>query len=91
MGSFSAFFDALVKNVAIPTDVFRKAVAIACLAQGQEESEPSTDLITLALGPEAGRRGERAVRMLLEGDASTLGEALANPGLDRCATRGAVV
>jgi hypothetical protein len=95
MVSFAIFFDTLARNVAIPTDVFRKAVAVACLAQGQgaPESEHAGELVSLALGPEAGRRGETAVRLLLEGSArSSLDiSALDIPALDHYATRGAVL
>lgn len=101
MTSFAAFFEALYKNVAIPTDVFREAVAVACLAMGQDPDDglalevesAAQALITLALSPAAGRRGENAVRMLLEGTAAKelKLEALKDMAIDRCATRGAVM
>lgn len=101
MTSFAAFFEALYKNVAIPTDVFREAVAVACLAMGQDPEDglalevesAAQQLITLALSPAAGRRGESAVRMLLEGSAAKelKLDALKDMAMDRAATRGAVM
>lgn len=101
MVSFTAFFDILTKSVAIPTEVFKEAVAIACLVLGQDPDDglaldaeqAASDLIQLILGQAAGRRGENAVRMVLEGKTLTdLKLEVAKDSLiDLCMTRGAVM
>lgn len=101
MINFAAFFEVLTKSVAIPTDVFKEAVAVACLVLGQDPEDglaldaeqSASELISLILGQAAGRRGENAIRMVLEGRiiADLKLEAARDVLIDACATRGAVM
>lgn len=101
MTSFTAFFEILTKSVAIPTEVFKEAVAVACLVLGQEPEDglavegelAASELIQLILGRAAGRRGENAVRMVLEGRtaAELKLDVAKDVMIDCCSTRGAVM
>lgn len=87
--------------MAIPTEVFKEAVAVACLVLGQDPDDglameaevAASELIQLILSRAAGRRGENAVRMVLEGRIATelKLEAAKDIMIDCCATRGAVM
>lgn len=97
--SFCALVENLVKVTTIPDDDFAHVIALACLALGQigqetvvEAEMAATELMTLVLDSDVGRRAEQAIRLLLEGKASEAMklDVLSNSEVDRRATKGAV-
>jgi hypothetical protein len=96
-----AFLETLINETPVPDDLFNRIVAVVCLVYGQDDSdtipeeawEAGQKVMGAALGPNGGRRGELAVRNILEGNAATISNnrSLKMPEEDRRTTRGAVM
>jgi hypothetical protein len=96
-----AFLETLVNETPVPDDLFNRIVAVVCLVYGQDDSdtipeeawEAGQRVMGAALGPNGGRRGELAVRTILEGNGATISNnrSLKMPEEDRRTTRGAVM
>jgi hypothetical protein len=95
------FLDFLVNETLVADDVFNRMIALVCLAYGQDDSdmmheeawEAGQAVMRSALGRKGGRRGELAIRNILEGKAATISNnrSLKMPEEDRKITRGAVM
>lgn len=96
-----AFFETLINETPVPDDLFNRIVAVICLVYGQDDSdsipteawEAGQKVMAAALGPNGGRRGELAVRTILEGNGATISNnrSLKMSEEDRRTTRGAVM
>jgi hypothetical protein len=91
----------LVNETPIPDDLFNRIIAAICLVYGQDDSdnipqeawEAGQKVMAAALGPNGGRRGELAVRNILEGNGATISNnrSLKMSDEERRLTRGAVM
>lgn len=95
------FLETLINETPIPNDLFNRIITLICLAFGQDDSdmmhedawEGAEQVLTAALGPNGGRRGELAIRTILEGKTVTISNnrSLKMPEEDRKIARGAVM
>jgi hypothetical protein len=91
----------LVAETSVPSDLFDKVMALICLALGQDDIdmmpeqgwEDTTSLLAIMLGPLGGRRGELAIRNILEGKPVTISNnrTLKLVDEDRKLARGAIM
>jgi hypothetical protein len=96
-----AFLESLVNETLVVDEMFNRMIALICLAYGQDDSdmmhqegwEAGQAVMSAALGRKGGRRGELAIRNILEGKAATISNnrSLKMPEEDRKITRGAVM
>jgi hypothetical protein len=95
------FLETLINETPIPNDLFNRIITLICLAFGQDDSdmmqeeawEGADQVLSAALGPNGGRRGELAIRTILEGKTVTISNnrSLKMPEEDRKIARGAVM
>lgn len=95
------FLETLLNETPLPNDLFTRIITLICLAFGQDDSDIMSEeawtcadqVLDAALGPNGGRRGELAIRTILEGKSVTISNnrSLKMPEEDRKIARGAVM
>lgn len=95
-----AFLETIINETPIPNDLFNRIITLICLTYGQDDSDmmheegwaAADQVLAAALGPNGGRRGELAIRTILEGKTVTISNnrSLKMQEEDRKIARGAV-
>jgi hypothetical protein len=99
--AFCAFVGMLIEQCPISDDIFDRIVALICLARGQDDEdivfgsalEDVHEVVEDMLGSKSGRKGELAIRNILEGKVATISNnrSLKVAEEDRKIVRGAVL